>query len=441
MSTAHADTIYAVSSGFGKSAVAVVRISGPQCSAILARLCPRATFNDREATLASLRDENQNTLDRALVIRFFAPRSFTGEDMVELQVTGSRAVLSGLLRALGHCPQTRPAEAGEFARRAFENGKLDLVEIEGLTSVLEAETEAQLRHAMNMASGGLSRRLENVRSLILRAMSEVETLLDFSDVEDAADASLDVIFPVLRQAKSVLAEMLQYSRVSERLREGMTVVIAGPPNVGKSTLLNHLANREVAIVSPIPGTTRDSLEVATEISGYPVTFIDTAGIRETSDPIEAQGISRARERSAHADLILWLYEEDGSLAEAEGLGKPIQKVRTKADLAGNVPGNADAIAISAQTGIGVDRLVSEIAAFANEHFAGAANLTLGTERQRAAVSEIVAALDHILQNPASPAEMVAEDLRFAAHALSRITGRIEVEQVLGEIFSRLCVGK
>ena len=318
----------------------------------------------------------------------------------------------------------RPAEAGEFARRAFENGKLDLVEVEGLASVLEAETEAQLRCAMAMASGDLSKRLEAVRELLVRAMSEVESLLDFSDVEDAANSSMNEIFPIVEQAMSMLNGLMQHSHVSERLREGMTVVIAGSPNVGKSTLLNHLAKRDVAIVSPIPGTTRDILEVAAEIDGYPVKFIDTAGIRETSDPIEALGVSRALERGAIADLVLWLFDGEVSGLAPEGLKSPVQKVRTKADLATNTLNDTDAISISAQTGTGIDLLVAKVAEFAREHFAGAESPTLGTERQRVAAREASYALSHILAEPAMPVEVAAENLRFAGAALGRVTGRI-----------------
>jgi len=435
------DTIYAVSTGFGRSAVAIIRVSGPQCSAILERLCPGATLRDREATLVTLRNEDHSVIDRSLVIRFIAPRSYTGEDMLELQVTGGRAVVSAALRELSRGSQTRPAEAGEFAWRAFANGKLDLVEIEGLASILEAETEAQLRHATAMASGALSRRIESARALLLRATSEVETLLDFSDVEDAADVNLNSVLPIVGKAKAVLGEILRHSTVSERLREGMTVVIAGPPNVGKSTLLNHLANRDVAIVSPIPGTTRDSLEVAAEIEGFPITFIDTAGIRETADPIEAQGVSRALTRGAGADLILWLFDGEAPAPAPNAFSKPVQRVRTKIDAASRQPAEAETIAISAQTGAGVDFLVAKIAEFAGEHFSGAGNLALGTERQRSAAMDAVSALDRILSKPDTPPEMVSEELRFAAHALGRVTGRIGVEEVLGEIFSRFCIGK
>ena len=435
------DTIYAVSTGFGRSAVAIIRVSGPRCSTILERLCSNATLKDREATLVTLRDGDRNAIDRALAIRFLAPRSYTGENMLEFQVTGGRAIVSAVLRAIARSPETRPAEAGEFARRAFTNGKLDLVEVEGLASVLDAETEAQLRHATAMASGALSRRVEGARALLLKATSDVESLLDFSDIEDTADVSLNAVFATVEKAKAILSEMLQHSAVSERLREGMTIVIAGPPNVGKSTLLNHLANRDVAIVSPIPGTTRDSLEVAAEIEGYPVSFIDTAGIRDTVDPIEAQGISRSLMRGANADLILWLFEGEALQPAPGEFGKPMQKVRTKIDMAAGAPSGSGAIGISAKTGIGVDLLVAKIAEFAREHFSGAGNLALGTERQRSAAVDAISALDRILRERRTPPEMIAEELRLAANALGRVTGRIGVEEVLGDIFSRFCIGK
>lgn len=435
------DTIYALSTGAGKSAIAIVRVSGPQCSLILQRVCPGANFKDREARLSLLRDHEQNLLDRAIVVRFFGPGSFTGEDMVEFQVTGSRAVLSALLHNLALCPDTRPADAGEFAKRAFENGKLDLVEVEGLASVVAAETNAQLRHAMAMASGSLSRRSEDVRALVLRAIVYVEALLDFSDIEDAGQFSLDQVFALIGEAKSVLTEMLDHSRVAERLRDGMVVVIAGSPNVGKSTLLNYLAKRDIAIVSSIPGTTRDSLEVGTEILGFPVTFIDTAGIRETVDVLELQGIARSVERSQNADLVLWLFDEEGAKHPPEGLTRPLQRVQTKADLGAVHSLESDAIAISTKSGMGVDELISSIGGFAEKHFEGAGSVIFGTERQRSAVRGALSGLRRMIEEPGMPVELIAEDLRDTARYLSRLTGRIEVEEVLTEIFSRLCVGK
>jgi tRNA modification GTPase len=435
------DTIYALSSGFGKSAIAIVRVSGAQCDHILEQLCPRIVFKDREAKLAWLRTRALDPIDRAVVVRYFAPRSYTGEDMVEFQVTGSRAVLAELLKSLSLCPQTRPAEAGEFASRAFENGKLDLVEVEGLATVLAAETSAQLRHAVGMAGGALSLGCEGVRTLVLRAIAEVEALLDFSDVEDAENYALDGVRVHVEEARTRLLGMLTASGVSERLRDGMTVVIGGAPNVGKSTMLNYLAARDVAIVSAIPGTTRDSLEVAAEIAGFPVTFIDTAGIRATDDPLEAQGIARSVERSKRADLVLWLFDGQGADRPEPNLTAPVQRVRTKVDVGLEFAVDGDTVAVSTKTGLGIDRLLAAIEEFARRHFEGAGSVLFGTERQRSAVREALGALESVLGDANMPTEIVAEELRAAARSLSRITGRIEIEEVLAEIFSRLCVGK
>jgi tRNA modification GTPase len=293
-----------------------------------------------------------------------------------------------------------------------------------------------------MVAGNVSRGCEEVRNLLLRAISQVESSLDFSDVEDAADYSLENVRKLIAEVRSRLAEMLINSAVSERLRDGMKVVISGAPNVGKSTLLNYLADRDVAIVSAAPGTTRDSLEIAADVAGFPVTFIDTAGIRDTVDALEAMGIARSIERSKAADLILWLT--DGQTAELPGLdlGTPIQRVRTKTDL-GMDPNenNKAAIAISTKTGLGIDVLLASVSEFAKRHFEGAGSVLFGTERQRAAVREALSALERVLAEAFMPAELVAEELRYAARAMGRVTGRIEVEEVLGEIFSRLCVGK
>ncbi len=370
------DTIFATATGIGKSAVAVIRVSGDACDAILAAIAPETHFPDRHATLAKLRDSQGAILDHAIVIRFVAPRSFTGEEMVEFQVTGSRAVVLGLLRTLGSLPKVRPAEAGEFARRAFENGKLDLVGVEGLAAVVEAETEAQLRHAQAMASGAVSKRFEDARALLLRAIANVETMLDFSDVEDASTTSLDEVHSLVDGARAILEQMLEHSQVSERLREGMLVVIAGPPNVGKSTLMNRLIGRDIALVSDIPGTTRDSLEAFTDIAGYPVTITDTAGLRDTQDVLERQGITRSYKRVEQADLILWLLDEREIAPDKEWFGKKIQKVRTKADLR-TQPENAAEIPISALTGFGIDRLALNIGEYAREYFSGSGNCGSG----------------------------------------------------------------
>ena len=436
------DTIFALASGAGRAAIAIVRISGPDCSAALKALLRNTDFPDRRATLRTLRrPRSGEPLDRALITRFEAPRSFTGEEMAEISVTGGRAVVSATLRALALIPGLRPAEPGEFAWRAFMNGKIDLSEVEGLADLVEAETEAQRRQAERIAGGALRRECEAIRLGLLDAMAAVETQIDFTDVEDASDFSLAKVRGAARGAIERIDRALATADGAARLREGFTVVIAGPPNVGKSTLMNTLAGRDVAIVSPIPGTTRDLIEVFLDLRGYPVVLVDTAGIRESADAIEREGVSRARRRAKSADLILWLNDAGGGAPPA--MGSPTLAVRTKIDL---IDGDAAAtspagLAISAKTGGGVDHLLDVIAELAEERMSSGEPALLTLERHRRAFEDARAALASILKPNATEPELIAEDLRRAAAAMDRIVGRIGVEEVLGEIFSRLCVGK
>ena len=326
------DTIFALASGAGRAAIAVVRISGPGCSTALKIIAANTEFPDRRATLRSLRrPQSGEALDRALVTRFEAPRSFTGEEMAEIGVTGGRAVVSAVLSALALVPGLRPAEPGEFAWRAFLNGKIDLSEVEGLADLVEAETEAQRRQAQRIAGGALGRECEAIRSSLLDARAMIEAEIDFSDVEDASDFSLELVRNAARAVMERIDRALLTAGAAERLREGFTVVIAGPPNVGKSTLMNALLRRDVAITSPIPGTTRDLIEVFLDLKGYPVMLVDTAGIRESADAIEQEGVARARRRAKSADLTLWLSV--GDEVEPPGLGPSTLPVRTKIDLA------------------------------------------------------------------------------------------------------------
>ena len=325
------DTIFAQASGVGRAAVAVFRVSGPLCAAALDSLAPGATFPYRTAVLKTLRDPISGApLDRALVVRFVAPRSFTGEEVVELHVTGGRAVPAALARALQALPGMRLAEPGEFAWRAFLNGKMDLSEAEGLADLVEAETEAQRRQAQSIAGGALKRECEAIRGLLLDAMATIEAQLDFSDVEDAGDLTSASIRQAARLAADQIDRALATAKSAERLRAGFVVVIAGPPNVGKSTLMNAIAGRDVAITSPFAGTTRDPIEVAIDLKGYPVILVDTAGIRKSADPIEREGVRRALERGENADLTLWL--DDGRPSEASTPRGPTLRVRTKCDL-------------------------------------------------------------------------------------------------------------
>ena len=440
------DTIFAQASGVGKAAVAVFRISGPLCAAALAALSPGAEFPDRTAVLRTLRDPGSGApLDRALVTRFVAPRSFTGQDVAELHVTGGRAVPAAVARSLLALPGLRLAEPGEFAWRAFLNGKMDLSEAEGLADLVDAETEAQRRQAQRIAGGALRKECDAIRDRLLDAMATVEAQLDFSDVEDSADLTLELVRTAARLALARIDRALASAQSAERLRAGFTVVIAGPPNVGKSTLMNVVAGRDVAITSPFAGTTRDPIEVALDLGGYPVTLVDTAGIRETIDPVELEGVRRALQRAERADLTLWL--DDGQAARASGagpVGGPVIAVRTKCDLAtaGTAGSTAGAqFAISATTGEGLDALLAAIANLAVGAMASGEPAVLTMARHREAFLSARRALASALSAEATDLELIAEEFRRAAAAMDRTVGRVGVEDVLGQIFSRLCVGK
>jgi tRNA modification GTPase len=436
------DTIFAPASGAGRAAIAVLRISGSGCSDALKAIAPGAEFADRHPVLRTLRHpQSHEPLDRALITRFHAPRSFTGEEMAEISVTGGRAVTSAVHRALAVIPGLRPAEPGEFAWRAFLNGKIDLAEVEGLADLVEAETEAQRRQAQAIAGGALSRECEAIRSKLLEAMAAVETQIDFTDDEDASDFTLDSVRAAARAALERIDRALSTADSAQRLREGFTVVIAGPPNVGKSTLMNALAGRDVAITSPIAGTTRDLIEVFLDLRGYPVILVDTAGIRESADPIEQEGVARARRRAESADLALWL--DDGGGGPAPRFKSPMLAVRTKVDLDKPRPSSTgtETLAISAKTGAGIERLLDAIAELAEERMASREPALLTLERHRRGFQEARQALVSALKPEAGEPELIAEDLRRAASAMDRIVGRIGVEDVLGEIFARLCVGK
>jgi tRNA modification GTPase len=436
------DTIFALASGAGRAAIAVLRISGPECSAVLQIIAPGADFPDRRAVLRTLRHPySREPLDRALVTRFEAPRSFTGEEMAEVSVTGGRAVTSAFIKALALIPGLRLAEPGEFAWRAFMNGKIDLSEVDGLADLVEAETEAQRRQAQRIAGGALSRECDAIRTSLLEAMAIVETQIDFTDVEDASDFTLETVKDAARGAIERIDRALATADAAARLREGFTVVIAGPPNVGKSTLMNALAGRDVAITSPVPGTTRDLIEVFLDLRGYPVILVDTAGVRESHDPIEQEGVARARRRAESADLILWLNDCADDLGPS--LGSATLVVRTKMDLKQADPsvGKPAGVAISAKTGAGVDRLLDVIAELAEERMSSREPTLLTLERHRRGFQEARQALAATLVPGAAEPELIAEDLRRAALAMDRIVGRIGAEDVLGEIFARLCVGK
>jgi tRNA modification GTPase len=434
------DTIFALGTGARKSAIAVFRISGPHCRNALKAMAPNTTFPARQAVLKTIRDPaSGHSIDTALITRFEAPGSFTGEDLVEIGVTGGRAVIAAMTHALMTLPGLRPAEAGEFAWRAFVNGKMDLSAVEGLADLVDAETEGQRRQALQIAGGALRRECDAIRLTLLTAMATIEACLDFADEVD--DLSIQEVMKAVTTASARVGIALESANKARRLRTGFTVVIAGFPNVGKSTLMNALAGREVAITSPRAGTTRDAIEVFLDLRGYPVVMIDTAGIRLTDDPIESQGVERARERAKSADLVLWLRDDDNhGTPTTEYTKSPIWVVQTKGDERTYAAPKGSRL-ISARTGDGISDLLSDIGDFAEENMSAAEPPILALERHRQAFQEARSALDSILSDPFCDLELIAENVRIAASCLSRVIGRIGVEDVLGEIFARLCIGK
>jgi tRNA modification GTPase len=443
------DTIVAPASGAGLAAIAVIRISGPATRAMLAAFCGGIP-EPRHASLRDIGPPRWSKLDRGLVLWFPGPASFTGEDMAELHVHGSRAVIGAVVDAVLTLPGTRLAEPGEFARRAFENGKLDLTEVEGLADLIGAETEAQRRQALAQAEGSLRALYETWRAELLAAQALVEAGLDFADEGDVvADVSLkaDAIVASLRAA---IARQLA-DRSGERLRDGLRVVIAGPPNVGKSSLLNALAKRDAAIVSAEAGTTRDVIEVHLDLGGLPVILSDTAGIREAQGKVEAAGIDRALGRVEDADLVLWVVDAAAPIWSppldiSSGNGGQLWTtggqicVLNKIDLA-TVSGGPDRIEVSAKTGAGLDALIALLADRAGDLLSsGAGSPAITRTRHRVELEAGQGALERFGEPKLSP-ELKAEELRIAARHLGRLTGRIDVEEVLGAIFAEFCIGK
>jgi tRNA modification GTPase len=446
------DTIFALSSGRPRSAIAVVRISGPQAGQALAQLgVVRA--EPRRATRASLKTSDGTPIDDALVLWFPRPASATGEDVAELHVHGSQAVLALLFDGLGRMDGLRVAEAGEFTRRAFENGKLDLTEVEGLADLIDAETEMQRRQALRQLKGLLGQRAERWRHDIIAAAALVEAGIDFSDEGDVPAELMGQALPIVMRLRDEIEETLGAQAQPERLREGLVVAIAGAPNAGKSTLLNRLARRDAAIVSPHAGTTRDVIEVQLDLAGYPVALIDTAGIRDSNDPIEQEGVRRARARAGDADLVLWIVDASANdTAALSEFATTVWRVRNKIDLlhaasahfraSGNLASDdARTFAISAETGQGVDELTAALKGFAKRFFGAGESVLITRARHRALLQETAESLGRALQSVSAGEEIVAEELRAAAHSLGRLTGRVDVEDILDKIFRDFCIGK
>jgi tRNA modification GTPase len=423
-----ADTIFALSSGSPPAAIAVVRISGPGAGPALERLAGSLP-PPRMATLATLALDGE-TLDRALVLRFPGPASVTGEEVTELHLHGGRAVVARVLAALAAMPGLRAAEPGEFTRRAFANGRIDLAEAEGLADLLEAETDAQRRSALAMAGGALSRRIDGWQARLLDLAAGLEAMIDFSDEGEVGEALPDGWRGQLADLSAEIEAMLA-APPAERLRDGVRVVIAGPPNSGKSSLLNWLAGRQAAITSAIAGTTRDVVEAPTGICGTPFLLVDTAGLRESEDEIERIGVDRARQSMEAADLILWL----GAPASCPARDKSIL-VQSKIDL---VPADPEAeVHVSAETGDGMDRLVAALVNRARTLLPREGEMALNARHRRA----LGAALAALSESDASDDLLIkAEALRQARSALDEVTGGGGLDAMLDALFGRFCVGK
>lgn len=432
-----AHTIFALSSGSGPCGVAVFRASGPGVRRALETLTGRALPPPRQAVLRRLIDPSSGEeIDSGLVLFFPGPDSFTGEDVAEFQIHGSLASIRGLSAALGRLDGLGMAAPGAFTERALHNGKMDLVAVESLSDLLAAETLEQARLA-RVAQIGLRQHAEDWRDAMLSALALTEAGIDFSD---EADISADIdsgAEQVIRTLIGGLEGALAGYGQAERIRRGFRVALCGPPNAGKSSLLNALAQREVAIVSPIAGTTRDVIEVHLDLGGYPVILSDTAGLRESEDEIEQVGIERAQRAAQEADLVLWLSPVDDP-APCPLAGALV--VGTKMDRAAATDSRGDRF-VSVTTGDGLNALIATLGMRAQLACGSAEGIVVAQERQRREVAQAVAALRLALTRGRDAPEMRAEDLREALVALDRLTGRIETDEVLGAIFSRFCIGK
>lgn len=439
------ETIFALASGRGRAGVAVVRISGPGSVDALETLSGKSRPEPRRAVLCPLfRMIDKSLIDQSLAILFPGPNSFTGEDVVELHLHGGPAILTALFEELSGFPNFRPAEPGEFTRRAFEHGKMDLTEAEGLGDLVNAETDAQARQALRQMQGELGRLYDGWREQLIGALAHLEADIDFPD-EDLPDGVATAIAPKIVALRGEIETHLADGHRGEKIREGLDVVILGEPNVGKSSLLNLLARRDAAIVSDEAGTTRDIIEVPMDLAGFPVTIADTAGLRESDSMIEREGVRRARERAKAADIRLFMTTADAPEIPAEFADlfqKTDYRLINKTDLAENRAISDSAchvFSLSVKMGQGIDDLISALEAdiINRLDLSGAPALT--RLRHRQALEECVSALNRF--ESAREPELAAEDARLAVRALGRITGRVDVEDILDVIFGDFCIGK
>jgi len=460
MSANPADTIYALSSAPGKAAVSIIRISGPR-AAHIAETMAAPPLVPRRAALRTVRYPSGGlgdgqVIDDALALLFQAPASATGEDLLELHVHGGRAVLDAMFKALATYDGCRLAEPGEFSRRGFENGKLDLTAAEGIADLIDAETEAQRRQARQQADGALQRLYNGWRSQLIQAQALVEAAIDFSDESDVADGAIQAGLAVAKPLLEAIKNHLAGADRGEIIRTGFRVVIAGPPNAGKSSLLNALAKRDAAIVSEEAGTTRDVIEVHLDLDGLSVIITDTAGVRHVESAVEREGIRRAIERARASDLIVWLESVDYPTEPPPELTKElprntqtILRCINKLDLANSTTANIGkqsiknngSIGISVRTGQGMHELVTKIVTHAHAAIGSVEDAVPSSARHREHLSNAVKHLKVFLDGPTVHPELAAEDLRQAATEIGRLTGQINVDDVLDQIFSRFCIGK
>lgn len=430
----NSDTIFALSTAPGVAGVAVVRLSGGASKSVLEALSGKANWQPNLMAHSRFYDFSGGLIDEGLAVYFAAPRSFTGEDVVELNIHGSRATVERLLEVLGDFPGLRLANRGEFSRRAFENGKMDLTEVEGLSDLINADTELQRQQSIRQMGGELSRVYDGWRREVIKLLAELEATIDFSDDEIPDDLD-ERAASKIRELKAKMEEHLAAGKRAKRLREGIAVAILGEPNVGKSSLFNAILGREQAIVSKIPGTTRDVIEAYIDIKGYPIILADTAGIRETLDEVETEGVRRAYERAENADLQIWLFDDVKKLPK--GPEKDKIYVLSKADLQQNMPNGV--LAVSSQTGVGINELINKITELAGS-LAGLSESPLMTRARHAELIKS-AVLSLELASAETAIDLKSEQVRCAAKSLDELIGRVDVEEVLDVIFGEFCIGK
>lgn len=445
------DTIFALSTARGRAGVAVFRLSGPQAGATVERLTGRAPPPPRRAALRAFQDPLRgHEIDRGLVLFFGAPASFSGEDMAEFHVHGGRGVIEAMTSALGACDGLRPADAGEFTRRAFENGKMDLTAVEGLADLIAAETEAQRAQALRQMRGRLGALYEDWRSRLVSALAHLEAEIDFAE-EELPEDMWQRVRPGLEELAREIGRHLDDDRRGERLRDGYRVVLLGAPNAGKSSILNSLARRDAAIVAETAGTTRDVIEVHLDLDGLPVTIVDTAGLREATEVVEVEGVRRALGAAEAADLKLFVAEAphwETDVARLEPLLDERSMVLVnKCDLEpglvlpGAVPTGQGMLTVSAKTGAGMPELMTALAQAVSAGLEASDAPPITRARHRQALEDCRSHLAAALAGDGTASEVVAEDLRLAARALGRLTGRVDVEDILDVVFADFCIGK